>query len=74
MRCGIGPVGAKEDDWGIMSIVGAVDSIDVQPLRVIWITVYTDLIEATTRPLDSKVVESDDGWSVNGEVSIRVIG
>jgi hypothetical protein len=47
-----------------MSIVGAVDSIDVQPLPVVWITVYTDLIETTVRPFDSKVVECDDGRCV----------
>ena len=50
--------------WRIMSIVGAVDSIDVQPLPVFWITVYTDLIEGTTQPLNSKVVECEDGCCV----------
>ena len=50
--------------WRITSIVGGVDCIDVQPLPVFWITVYTDLIEAATRPFDSKVVECEDGRCV----------
>jgi hypothetical protein len=47
-----------------MSIVSDVESIDVQPLPVFWITVYTDLIEATMRSLDSKVIECVDGRCV----------
>jgi hypothetical protein len=50
--------------WRIMSIVGAVECIDVLPLPALWITVYTDLIEATMGPLDSKVVECNDGCCV----------
>jgi hypothetical protein len=74
MGLGVGPIGAKQDNWRILSIISDVDCIDVDPLPVVWITVYTDLIEAAIRPLDSKVVKCDDGWSVDGEVSVWIIG
>ena len=51
--------------WRVMSIVRAVESIDIPPLPVFWIAVYTDLIEAASRPLDSKVVECEDRCCVS---------
>ena len=56
-----------------MPIVRSVDSVDGQPLPVFWITVYADLIEATARPRDSKVVESDEGrWLPRPSVRLAV--